>query len=1272
MANYLEAIARELRRPEEQLRLPADLLRQGYDPSYLARMRPDELYQLDASTLARIKRAMRYQDQLADFKQEVREEGRQNGWWSDAYEHAVSSARTRAEVTAVVRNVRSRRSSTSLAASNPLVQQIAAEILVFDGPPPADPQAWIAERAGLEGEKLEKFLQELRAFIQALLLEDAALVSRIFLFIKNNAVVQSSAIGEPAGESAGAGDTAAKSKKKKRSRRERRPGGAAESGSTPPQRPTTGDEDAGQPSAAAGVGSDADAGTPSPSPGEAGSGDGVEAASANAPAEQPPEDSQQEQQSNGPGDEGEGGGEAMSEPQPSDNAAAADASEGGEPPIDGVAAEDRPPQETAAAVEQRGEAEPAGAASPIESFKKERPAKPTRSVSTKELSPRQRRRRWLKIQLKPYNKLRRSLSKLSPYQVVMLDRGNRSQILKVELDYDRKAVANMARESLRVADHPFSAFLREAVDYSVDNLLTGKVEQDVFAAVEEQSQQQLIEYAVEHLHALLLQRPVRGQRIFLIDAIGKTTAAGVIIDPEGRVDHVCDIPCTSVRAEAVNQTVSMIGELVHRFQVTLIALSTGPQRRFLLPCVREFLQQSDPSTIRWTMVDRDGAEMYCQTRLALQELPTLSRRHRAATWLAWRLQDPLVQLLKVEPTQLRLTAFQAELPPELVRESLQDAVAAAVAARGLDYWNAPIETLATIPGLDRDAAKTVVSVREEKGPASREALAAELQEKLPPNTLRQAIGFMRVFDSPQPLDGTLIHPDDYRLAQRLIEATELSAPPATPPGWAKRPTSIAGQPEETGESVGDSPAIEASATTADDARPFGPGADDAASSSEADNRGQTAADALPAADEPQPEETSVAANGAEEAGAAEPVDEGAEGPQADAAAEAETPTPESSSEAGERAPSPPDSKPTAGRAAVQTLGGHELMKVTPNFEPEAAGSAAAAVDVEKFARMWQVGREKLKFVAHSLQHPFDDLRDRSISIPLMPRVPKIEDLQVGQSYWAVISGIVEFGAFADLGPDCSGLIHVSQLTQNFVIDPHQVANIGDLVQVWVLEIDPSKRRVSLSALSPEIREHARDGGRGFGDREPYRGRRDGDRGRDDQRPPREGYGRGKFAGANQGDPQARAGDPRSAGGEAGRGQRRSGGQGGGPRGGQGGGQGGGAPAGQGARGDRGGNRDNRSGGPRQDRGGRDDRRGRGGFRGGRAGGPNLGAATVVDLPSKDLPKKPQPSEQPAADGKEPLRSFSDLLKSFQSKHEQTKGRAAPPSEPPPTEGGEQQ
>ncbi len=679
----------------------------------------------------------------------------------------------------------------------------------------------------------------------------------------------------------------------------------------------------------------------------------------------------------------------------------------------------------------------------------------------------------------------------------------------------------------------------------------------------------------------------------------------------------------------MNQNVKVLGEWAHTYNVSVLAVSTGPARRFILPSIREFMSQCDPNTIRWTMVDRDGADTYCTGRLALQELPSLSRRHRAAAWLAWRLQDPLVQLLKVDPTRLRLAVFQAELPPELIEESLQEAVAASVATRGIDYWNGHVESLKCVPGLNEQSARIVCQVRDSVAPKSREELIAALQDKLPANSLRQSIGFIRIFESSETLDGTLIHPDDYRLAQRLINNTDLQAPPAAPEGWARQKLADISL-------AADSQAVELTSSEAPESFAEGlsdegnleevPSETSEVASDEAAESLATTEDLQPANEDAQDVATS------EEISAVEP----------DATTAPEATQEESTNEA----------SGTVAAGPVKTFGGHELMSIKPDFAEVQQAAEATKVDAEKLARMWQVGREKLKFVAHVLQHPFDDPRESSIPIPLMSRVPKIDELEVGSSLWAIVSGIADFGVFADLGPDCSGLIHVSRLSRNYVEDPRQVVNVGDLVQVWVQEVDASKRRISLSALPPGVTQQNR-----FASDRPEQHRSDRPFG---NRPGGRGHGQGQSHGQGQGQRGDHQG--RSAGASS-RGPRSEGQQGANDRSRERDNR----PQGQRGDGQNRGGQPARTGGgrPTNDRGGRphnSDRRDNRGKGKGRSSGPNIGAATVVDLPSKELPntsRKGNVSNVESTGGKEPMRSFSDLLARFQTKHDESK---QPPSE----------
>src|SRR5690606_38685484 len=144
----------------------------------------------------------------------------------------------------------------------------------------------------------------------------------------------------------------------------------------------------------------------------------------------------------------------------------------------------------------------------------------------------------------------------------------------------------------------------------------------------------------------------------------------------------------------------------------------------------------------------------------------------------------------------------------------------------------------------------------------------------------------------------------------------------------------------------------------------------------------------------------------------------------------------------------------------------------PEFPEDGTPAAPAlpeSVDVEKLARGWQVGREKLRQVAHCLNAPFVDPRRQQPSVPMMSEMPTLSNLQPDMCVWAVVIGVADFGAFVELAPECSGLIHISRLSPHFIEDPHQSVQVGDLVMAWVVSVDEKKNRVALTALSPAQR-----------------------------------------------------------------------------------------------------------------------------------------------------------------------------------------------------------
>jgi transcriptional accessory protein Tex/SPT6 len=834
------------------------------------------------------------------------------------------------------------------------------------------------------------------------------------------------------------------------------------------------------------------------------------------------------------------------------------------------------------------------------------------------LTPRQRRRRWLQSMLQPFDGLKKPLSKLSSFQVVMLARGQRTQLIRTNLEYDRPSLVLMATESLVSQQHPLTHWMDEVATEALGRVILPRLEQDVLNDIEEQAHERLTAIAGNQFQKLVAQRPLRGHRILCIDSVGPKLAPVAVIDHRGEVLAIDEIPCQNNKAENKSALVTKLGEIVHKHRVSLIALSNGPARRSILPAIAELLEQSSPGSVRFTFVDRTGADAYATTKISADELGKFSRRHRSAIWMARRLQDARHEILKVDFARLRLGSYQGELSADRLRSALQDVVAASLTCDGVDVYRASESGLLRVPGMTPEVASSIVKLRDNGQLTSRSALTEALTAIWPQQLMRQSIGFLRLYNSSQPLDGTIIHPDDYHLATRLATALGLSLPASCPDGWS----ALLGKAESGGSSKNPGETVVAAESTTETSAEV--------SAAVADTDTPVADD--PTVD-PPPQESVTADPASEPSGEENSTAENVSTPQS--------------------------------TTSENSLADTEA--VTPEIEV-AALPPLAVLDIEKYAKSWQVGREKLKKISRALQAPFEDKRLSNAMIPLMTKIPKIEDLQPGMTLWGIIVGLADFGAFAELGIECQGLIHVSKLASGFVEDPHQFVQIGDLVQVWVVSIDRDKKRISLSAIAPGEESSSQNrGDRGSSD-EPGRGfgprGSDGGRGNGPGRGPSgrggsdRGPGRGPGGGSSGGDNRGSGRPPRSDGGNRGGS--------GGFRGAEGSGRS--RPGSSGpdrSSSDRSSSDRSSSDRSSSDRGGP----GRGGPRRGDAGrgrgNPKGQFAeetssqdSSVTKPKITRPSKPAtPLTQGMQSGKEPLRSFADLMQYYQTQKD------PPPSAP---------
>jgi protein Tex len=1116
----LQAIARYMRLPEDQLKFPIELLNQGYEPNYLANYRPDELGNIDEQTLSILRRALNYSESLRAHKEKVQQTLDREQQWNETVASVVSQANTISQVDTVTRHLRARKNSRSISEKCPQVETVGQAILTMQGEAPKDLLPWIAEVASVPLEQAADVLEQTKRWMVFLLSEDVRLMQELQRSLLRKAGISVKVLPDPP-----KGSDAEKQLERAEANAQAQPAAA-----------------------------------PVPSPSEP------------APAEVATTEDVVHAES--------------SEQKVAPNEEPAASSEGA------VAVSSAP--EASDVVSEPVEAAPStpDAVAPLiaefHQGRKQGKGIKTKTLSDKQLSPRQRRRKWLRSILESYAKLKKPLTALTPYQILMLSRGQRSQIVSLQFHYDERPLVQACRESLCPGRHPMHHWLLEVAEDGLKNHILPRLHQDVLSILEEDAHTDLTEAAVVHLQASLLQRPVHGHRILIIDAIGPKMAAVAIVDADGKVVFTNEIPCNSNRADVVAQNVVSLGQWIHEHKVTLMAISNGPARRYLIHTVSELLKQSSEGSLYWTMVDRAGADAYCMSRGCLVELPNISRRHRAAVWLALRLQDPLKQILKVDPVRLRLGSYQRELPQRELEAALQDAVSTAITQAGVDVFHADLDVLKRIPGMTTEAAKAVVKACHDDKIVNREALMTVLREHLTEMQARQAIGFIKVYGSTEPLDGTTIHPDDYRLAERLVAHASLALPVSCPTNWTK--------PDYAQLAVATAAAIVEHEKQVE-TQPFGESIDLPEASSEdsveSDSSSEAEVDMTP------PTEAEIAATD-EGAAATETADASNEPPPSDSPQE--TSSEATASESVDVTPAQPP----------------RIMVPMPPIPSGPMERPTHTIDVERLARSWQVGREKMKRVANCLQFAFTDSRDFQYPIPLLSKVPKLDALQSGTMLQALVIGVADFGVFVDLGPECSGLIHISRLAPDFIEDPHQFVQVGDLVPVWVLNVDEKKKRVSLTAIPPgtpsrrdaQNQESSQERG-GNPSRDNRNQRNDRNQGSREGRPP---------AAENRSPMPAGTGNDRGRG--PGGGNRPSG--------------GGNRPGGD----SRGG--DNRGGRPT----GRDNNRDRN-------RGNSRNEEQGTRRPTRVEPPKPiTPITDAMQTGKEPLRSFSDLLQFMKKEKEE--------------------
>ena len=504
-----------------------------------------------------------------------------------------------------------------------------------------------------------------------------------------------------------------------------------------------------------------------------------------------------------------------------------------------------------------------------------------------------------------YHNFATTVRRVQSHQVLALNRGENEKILRVGIAGPEAEIRQHAERLLqRNPRSPFAGQMETAIEDGYSRLLAPAIERESRKALTEAADTHAIGAFQKNLRALLLQPPLRGRVVMGIDPAYRTGCKIAVCDATGKLLHTTALyphPPQNRRAEALAE----LAKLVQQFDVQAIAIGNGTASRETEQLVADLVKAQPanrPSPLAYALVNEAGASVYSASPLARQEFPDLDVSIRGAVSIARRLQDPLAELVKIDPQSIGVGLYQHDVDQKKLAAALDGVVESVVNSVGVNVNTASPALLAQVAGLTGRTAENVVAHRDVNGPFRSRAQILKVKG-VGPKAYEQAAGFLRIPEGDNPLDNTAIHPESYPVVERL-------------------------------------------------AAPF---------------------DSLAAL--------------------------------------------------------PLDKMRQESRHLSQMLG---------------------------------VGEPTLADILDALSKPGRDPRDDLPPIQLRADVLSMDDLAEGMVLTGTVRNVVAFGAFVDIGVKQDGLVHISQLADRYVSDPHAVVRVGDVVTVRVLSIDAARGRIGLS------------------------------------------------------------------------------------------------------------------------------------------------------------------------------------------------------------------
>ncbi|KAB2458955.1 RNA-binding transcriptional accessory protein [Bacillus cereus] len=504
------------------------------------------------------------------------------------------------------------------------------------------------------------------------------------------------------------------------------------------------------------------------------------------------------------------------------------------------------------------------------------------------------------------------LQKVVPHRVLAMNRGEKEDILRVSVVPPVDEILNfLNKKVIRDNDSKSAHYVQLAIEDGYKRLIQSSIEREIRKELTETAEEQAIHIFSENLRNLLLQPPMKGKVVLAVDPAYRTGCKLSVVDDTGKVLHI-DVIYPHPPFRKYDDAKTKVLSIIDKYQVEMIAIGNGTASRETEEFIVDVLQ-SVKQEVFYIIVNEAGASVYSASDLAREEFPNLQVEERSAVSIGRRLQDPLAELVKIDPKSVGVGQYQHDVSQKRLNESLTFVVETAVNQVGVNVNTASVALLQYVSGLSKTVAKNIVAKREEDGKFTKRTELKKIP-RLGAKTYEQCIGFLRILEGANPLDRTGIHPEQYKNVELLLKSLGLS---------------------------------------------------------------------------------------------------------------------------------------------IDDVGQPQLQK------------RLEEVEISKLSQETGVGEPTLVDIIDALISPERDMRDELPKPLLKKGILKLEDLKRGMELEGTVRNVVDFGAFVDVGVKQDGLVHISKLSKQFVKHPLDVVSVGQIVKVWVDDIDTKKGRVALSMLPIE-------------------------------------------------------------------------------------------------------------------------------------------------------------------------------------------------------------